>query len=438
MLVSSTNAVAQTLAAATEALTPEPLAFVDSTVAVNNLYVPRPERYEDGLRVRSPSETLERRLLSSALPAKVFLSGHVGSGKSTEIRRLAAQPTIQKAFTPIVLAIEEAYRVHLDIAQLLFLMADALYRHAAEHKLLSSENAWAEPLKELNRRIFGDSGLKLTAGSTSVEVNALFFKLRQDLKLEENRRRQFRHLGENNLTILLDLFRGLDLDVRKNLVLKGDSRPPLLLIDDLDKVREPTAQDDIFRNNLPILLDPPVPVLYTVPTGVAFDRCPPALRQARVHLYPVPVLKKQVPGNPVFDPELCFNEVGLPFLEAVLRSRVAPGLFDAAAIRKAAVYSGGVLRTFFWLLRSGVDVAQANDLPVVDGRIMNVAIKNERLNESQSLRSTHYKALAEVHNSNDLSPGIDGSYLDYSYVIECYNDKVWYAANPVLWSLLKP
>jgi hypothetical protein len=157
-----------------------------------------------------------------------------------------------------------------------------------------------------------------------------------------------------------------------------------------------------------------------------------------VHLYPVPILKKQSLDAPTFDPEESINEVGLPFLHAVLRSRVAEGLFDAEAVRKAAVYSGGVLRSFFWLLRAGIDVARDNGLAAVDDRAMRVAIKNERLNESQALRDTHYKALAEVHRTNDLAGGADGAYLDYSYVIECYNDKVWYEANPLLWKLLDP
>ncbi len=434
----SSLAPAATLAEALDALVPEPLQFEGDHPNGDVLYAPRPERFEEGLRVRGPAEALQKRLLGSTFATKVFLSGHVGSGKSTEIRRLAASEPIRKAFSPIVLAIEEGYRQHLDIAQLLYLMGCALFEFGQQNALLSGENAWTGPLRDLDQRLFGDAGLSAKQGATSAELNFFFVKVRQELKLEEKRRRQFRDIAETQLTILLDLLRGLDLDIRKNLALKGDARSPLLLIDDLDKVREPVAQEDVFRKNISVLFDPPLRVLYTVPTGVAFDRCPPALRQARVHLYPVPILKKQVPGSPSFDPEQSINEVGLPFLDAVLRSRVAPGVFDADAVRKAAVYSGGVLRTFFWLLRAGLDVAQANDLSMVDGRVMRVALKNERLNESQAMRDEHYKALAEVHRTNGFSLETDGSYLDYSYVIECYNDKVWYEANPLLWALLEP
>lgn len=429
---------ATTLEEALDALVPEPLQFEGERPSGEALYAPRPERFEDGLRVPGPAETLRDRLLGSTFATKVFLSGHVGSGKSTELRRLAASDAIRAAFSPIFLTIEEGYRQHLDIAQLLYLMACAIFDFGQKNGLLSFENAWTGPLRELDQRLFGESGLHAAQGAISTEWNLFFVKVRQELKLEDRRRRQFREIAETQLTILLDLVKGLDLDIRKNLALKGDARSPLLLIDDLDKVRERAPQEDVFRKNVAVLFDPPLRVLYTLPTGVAFDRCPPMLRQARVHLYPVPILRKQVPGSPVFDPERSINEVGLPFLDAVLRSRVAPGLFDAGAVRMAAVHSGGVLRAFFWLLRAGADLSRANDLRAVDGRVMRVAIKNERLNESQAMREEDYRALAEAHRTNAFSHGTDTSLLDYSYIIECYNDKVWYEANPVLWPLLEP
>ena len=93
---------------------------------------------------------------------------------------------------------------------------------------------------------------------------------------------------------------------------------------------------------------------------------------------------------------------------------------------------------FFRLLRAAIEIARYNDLERVDGRVMQVAIKQQRLSETMSLRDPHYKALAEVHRTNRLSEGADGSYLDYSYVIECFNDKVWYEANPLFWLLLRP
>lgn len=427
--------LATTLAEALDVLRPEPLEFEGEHPSGAVWYAPRPERFEDGLRVAGATETLQKRLLDSTAATKVFLSGHVGSGKSTEIKRLAASDPIKRAFSPVFLTIDAAYWQQLDSAQLLFFMAAALFEHAQTEGLLSEKNAWIAPLRELDKHLFGEAGARVTKATTGLELNVFFVKLKQELMFEQGRRSQFREMGEKDLTILIDLIRGLDLDIRRGLVLKHDSRSPLLLIDDLDKVREAGPQEDVFRRNIAALLRLPVRVVYTVPTGVAFDRCPPGIREALVHLYPVPILKK-APSS--FEPGEAINEVGVPFLDAVLRSRLAPGLFDAEAIRKAGVYSGGVLRTFFRLLRAGAELARDNDLAAVDARVMGVAIKVVRLNETMSLRDTHYRALAAVHRTNQIEGAADGSYLDDSYVIECYNDKVWYEANPLLWLLLDP
>lgn len=428
---------ATTLVEALDALEPEPLAFQGNHPSGEKLYIPPPARMDgdEGLRVAGPGETLLRALLDSTFSTKRFLSGHVGSGKSTELNRLAADERIQTAFFPILLEIEEGYRQNLNIAQLLYLMACELFAYADKNKLLSETDAWAAPFRDLDQRLFGEAGLRATQGTTGVELSLFFVKLRQELKFEEKWRRRFRELGETQLTLLLDLVRGLVLDIETTASRRGDGRSPLLLIDDLDKVSEPEPQEDVFRKNTSSLFSPPLRIVYTVPTGVAFERCPLPLRQTLVHLYPAPVLKK-APSS--FEPEEAINEIGLHFLQTVLSSRVAPGLFDTEAIRKAAAYSGGVLRNFFWLLRTSIDIARDNDLQVVDGRVMRVAIKTLRLRESQALRGIHYKALAEVHRTNDLTGGADGSYLDDSRVIECFNDKIWYEANPLLWKLLEP
>ncbi|MEZ4299681.1 MAG: hypothetical protein R3B70_32325 [Polyangiaceae bacterium] len=151
---------------------------------------------------------------------------------------------------------------------------------------------------------------------------------------------------------------------------------------------------------------------------------------------PVVVLTRQSPERLSFEPEEHVNEAGLAILEGALRSRVGEGPFSPSAIRRSAVYSGGFVWKFFRLLRAGVEVAQANDLAVVDDRVMRVVIKEERLNESQSLREVDYRALAEVHRTNEIG-SVDRSYLDDLYVIAYRDDHVWYEVAPVLWSLLK-
>jgi len=430
---STAPARAATLDAAMQVLEPIPLQF-EGEHANGEFYIPHPSRIDGDLANPSPSALLVRRLLKSTSSMKAFLSGHIGGGKSSELRSLVADKRVQAAFFPIWLDIEPAYRDKLDLPQLLFLMACALFSYGREHQLHGRKELWERPLGELAKTFFMQGSAGAAEGAFEVKLNLVFVELRRELKMEERRREQFRELGKNDLKVLQDLILGLCADIVATGAQKGAGREPLLIIDGLDKVRAADPQHLVFRDQPAGLLDLPLRIVYTIPTGVAFDHCPDAISKLLIHLYPAPILKK---AKTSYNPEEVVNEVGIDFFEKVLRPRVEPGLFSPEAVRLAAIYSGGVLRNFFHLLRSAIELAEVNALDSVDARVMKAAIKTVRLHESMSLHEPQYTVLARVHQTNQL-PGGDGKYLDQGWVIECFNDKVWYEANPLLWKLIDP
>jgi hypothetical protein len=150
-------------------------------------------------------------------------------------------------------------------------------------------------------------------------------------------------------------------------------------------------------------------------------------------LYPIRILSK-APG--AFKPEEAYLPDNIGFFQNLVHSRVKPGLIEAEALKLGAIYSGGVLREFFHLLREAILVAQYNSLEVVDRRTMAAAIADARLRESPGLYGPDFEALAYVHRTSDLRKSEDRRYLDEGRVIECYNGKVWFEVNPLLWSML--
>ncbi|HSO00642.1 MAG TPA: hypothetical protein VLS89_20260, partial [Candidatus Nanopelagicales bacterium] len=238
------------------------------------------------------AERLRMSLLGRMGPARLFLSGHVGSGKSTQINRLAEDEKINEAFTVIVLRVEPHLAPFLDGAQILFLMAGALFDRGKQLGLLKEGARWEKSLRALDARLNGDSGIIPREGKTIAEFSLLFAKVSQELQFSVHRRRQFRELGETQETLFIDILNAITLDITASLSERGSARSPLLLIDDLDKVRGPEQQTDIYETNLGALLRVPFSVLYTVPTGVALGSNRPELRRTIEHLYPLRVLDK--------------------------------------------------------------------------------------------------------------------------------------------------
>lgn len=429
---------AKTLNEALDVLDVVPLDFVGTTTsAASNpaFYTELPPLDHDDLPGSGPAERLRRSLLGRRGSTKVFLSGHVGSGKSTQISRLVADAAIQEAFTVILLRLEPQLAPFLDAGQLLFLIAGAIFEEGIKQELLTEGARWRKTLEDIDTRLNGDAGLVARQGKTVAECNLLFVKVSQELQLSEHRRRQFRQLGETEESLFLDLLSELTLDVERSLVERASHRSLLVLIDDLDKVRSPEQQRDIFDTNLPALMQLPFCVLYTVPTGIKFGANRQELRRVIEHLYPVRVLDK-APHS--FDPERAFIAGSDAFFRSALYQRVEPALVDEEAIRLAAIYSGGVVREFFRFMWSATDLADYHKLTRVDARVMRAAVRDARLRESAGLLGPDMQALVEVHRKHVIERDEDRRYLDEGRVLECYNDRVWYEVNPLLWSVVKP
>src|SRR5262249_35838639 len=153
----------------------------------------------------------------------------------------------------------------------------------------------------------------------------------------------------------------------------------------------------------------------TVPTAVRFGYVRAEIWQNAEDLYPVRVIKK-APGT--FKPEEAYTDDRIGFFHTLVDRRVEPALVEREAIRLAAIYSGGVLRDFFRLLREGVLLATYNDLPALDAVAMRYAVEEERRKESVGLYAPDYDALAHVHRTNGLRAAGDRRYLALSRVIE--------------------
>ena len=427
---------AATLTEARRTLDPRPLVFGPdgkrSEAEDPEFYQPLPRRSQGQRRLPAAIESIKDRLLNGGLETKAFLSGHVGSGKSTELGRLMIDPVIRDQFTVVPLRFEEQEWAILDSSQVQFRIAGALYERAKRDQRLTEGGRWLKILKEVEGRLSGPGGIITDGATIGAEFNLIFLKVKQELRLSEKRRVQFRELGETLQGILLELIRVLVDDYEQNLANNGERAQLLLVVDDLDKVRGIEAQRDIFETNLNALLALPLRAVYTLPTGVTFGASRADVRQNLEHLYPVKIIDR----SQSLEPEDAYLADRFGFFLDLVHKRVAPELLEGEAIRLAAIHSGGVLRDFFHLLRRGIQIAQYNDLDALDDLTMRAALRDEKLRESAGLYGPDFAVLSEIHRTKQLRSDEDRHYLDESRVLECYNDQVWFDVKPLLWPLL--
>ncbi len=398
-----------------------------------DFYIEPPPLKKNNRNLPSPVENIRQRLLTGQHDTKMFLCGHVGSGKSTELNRLAAHAEILAEFSVVMLRFEEQEWATLDSSQVLFRIAGVIYEKFKPLLKKKDDGEVQKALRELNDKLFEMTGLRATEGSLGLEFDLVVVKVKQELKLSEKARTVFRKFGETQQTLLQDVLRVM-VDAVENALSTTDAPPRLLLLaDDLDKVRGPEQQAEMFDKNLAALLMPPLRIVFTLPTGVYFGESRADVRRNVEHLYPVRVLNK---APQTFDPEKAYNGDRIGFFEAMVHHRVEEDVIAPEAIRLAALYAGGVLRDFFHLLREGIRLARYNKLDVLDEELMSYAIADARLRDSAGLYAPDYQALAFVHEKNELRTVEDRRLLDTSRVLECYNGSVWFETSPLLWQLL--
>ena len=432
---------AQTLDEARKALDPRPLLFKgeepvkgDRAASDPGFYTEPPAQKKGNCNLPSPVENIRQRLLTGPDDTKLFLCGHVGSGKSTELNRLAVDSEITSMFSVVMLRFEEQEWATLDSSQVLFRIAGAIYVQFKQLLAKGENSELQKALGELNDRLVGVTGLRATEGSIGVELDLVVFKVKQELKLSEKARRIFREFGETQQTLLQDVLQKL-VDAVENALSTTDDPPRLLVLaDDMDKVRGVEQQKEMFDKNLAALTSPQLRIVYTLPTGVYFGENRADVRQNVEYLYPVRVLNK---ASGSFNPEDAYTPERIGFFETLVDHRVKEDLISLDATRLAAIYSGGVLRDFFHLLREGIRLARYNKLDVLDAELMRYAIDDARLRESAGLYAPDYEALSFVHKTNELRTVDDRRYLDTSRVLECYNGSVWFETTPLLWQLIE-
>jgi KAP family P-loop domain len=390
------------------------------------------ERPQDELNALSPIELLRKRVLGAEARDKIFLSGHVGSGKSTELVRLQERADVRERFTVVDFALESHEWAHMDSRTFLFRVAAELFRWGTKHDRLG-DGEWEKLVERLDAKLFGEKGIAARDGAIKAKVHLLFVEIEQELKLTETRRKQFRDLAETDVTALRDLVDALVDSLETELARHQEPARVLVVVDDLDKVRDPERQKDLFDQNLDTILSPRVAMLMTLPASVLFAGRGRQLRGTTTHLRPAPVLRRVDYAK---TPEEARNERGIRFLVEAANKRLTPGLAEPAALERAALYSGGVARDFFRMLREAAFNAEGLKRPTIDDRVMESVVKHAKTELQYGLYDADLTALERVRVTHDLPAVEQIHFLDQSWVLELNGEELWFEVNPLLWAKL--
>jgi hypothetical protein len=388
--------------------------------AGSKFYVHRPGR---------PLRRLKEALLMSqefGKTPKYFFSGHRGSGKSTEMNRLAANPQLRERFVIIHYSIRDYADVndlnHIDV--LFTLGAQMFMQYTAEDGRYQGKlnPALLKELEDLQGRISEKVRVTNKEGLAESEAsfNAYFLKALGKIKQEEISRREIRQILEPRSSEWLQQINLIASNIASN-----EQKQVLVIIDDLDKPSLPTARS-LFHQHIGLLQQPNFPIIYTVPIAVFYTHQFISISEGRQFLPSIKLYTRG--GQPVAD--------NFSLMRQIVGARMDREMITPEALDHIVAQSGGIVRDLTRMVQIGTMEAILGDKPQIDLAAAQRASSELRNEFRRMLTEADLATLRHLRDGGDAPPEQKAPLLFISAAVEYVNDAAWEDVHPVVRPLL--
>jgi hypothetical protein len=330
-----------------------------------------------------------------------LVSGHIGSGKTTELLRLEAQT---EAAAPARFMALDALSPdgQLSTTEIATALLVALRSMIAGVSI--AEAAKSDTFQKVLSRISSAlaSAVALSVGTGSFGVPSLGSSL--DTEQTEQQLVEAVRAAADEVTAQTE-------------------SPPIVFLDGLDKLSlseiEPTLAR-LLTWQLPLSFVATVPLSYLFTSS--FSR-----REAEfagIHV---------VPALPVRTREGQLNDAALAWFEQVLQSRGVHELFDYSALIQIATMTAGIIRDFVRSCRDAVLAALVQKRERVDIEMAQIALDDFALRMTRPVSGEDLRLLEVVAKTGRVvGHPTFLALIDGGQIVEYRNGSNWYAVHPLL------
>jgi len=380
------------------------------------------------------------------------LSGHRGSGKSTELLFLK-QWADEHGFFTVRTEVDEALgMISLDSADLFLLAARSVEAAMAEaghpipsEKLKHIVQWFADVIREDEQKTHSElnteAGIQL--GGHIFTLGGLFAKFTAGLKASSDHAVKTRQRLRNYPDHLADLTKDLLRSANEILQTQGKPRGLLLLFDNLDRYEPEVIDKTLFRGRS-LVERLACHAIFTIPIALEYEPLSGAIQDCYGFSLVLPMLSMRRKSDPwaftvaesKFDPE-AVAVVRAALEQRIVTSQLFENSDDANLLIKM---SGGCIRDLMHLLtlsfRHTLDPNRLTSLAVQK------AIRQMRATYLRQLNSDDYARLAYIARHKQMRPEDDAQLasrqkshlLFHRYALEYLdeNDQPWIDVHPLV------
>jgi len=365
-------------------------------------------------------------------PVKLLFTGHVGSGKSTTLNKLAEE--LKNQFFIVPFDIRQSLNIaDLSYIDLLLGLATSLFQRATEPDVLGKAPAhiaadlWTDLTDFIEKSIFGPTHFRTAPSGANIEakVNFLAVEFQTKFARETATREAIRTWVEPRLAELQD-----KINLITDLIAVQYKRPVLFFIEGTDKPDLARAHD-LFLNHTYTLTAFRASAIYTFPIGLRYSA---DFNLIRDHFTDDSLLPNFKVANRDGSP----NQGGLESLNKAILARMEADLVEEQARQQMIRASGGLMRTLIRLTQRAAVSALAAGQQVITTDHATTAIDEERADFIAGLSRDDYPILAARHQDKRLSSD-EGilRLLHMRALLEYSNGDPWCDIHPVTLPLIQ-
>ena len=362
----------------------------------------------------------------------ILFFGHIGIGKTTELRRYALQLNASRRFYVVeVDVLAKLDRNNLQYTEVLMAMAETLLERLHGDGFVLG----AEALEPLQRWFGNVVETQATTKELSAELKTvaeggggipglikLLATFTAAFKTGSSQKSEWRREIRNDFTSLALAFNTLIRLAEAQLARQGRAEQLLFLIDGTDKMRGEDTQQ-FFVQDAEQLLAIKTLVIYTAPLHLKYDGRLGGKLDADIVL---PMIKLYERDGGRF-------EAGWSTMRRLLLLRADRCLFASEAeVDRLVEYSGGHPRELLRLLKLCCELAEDR----IDASVVQTAIEKLAADYRYFLKPADY-ALLKTIDSNPVDGGNDeqAQELLHRLALLQYNDGTWRRSHPVVRTL---
>ena len=403
-----------------------------------NLYVDLNSARGDALGI---VRQLQRKIELSDKPTCQVLTGHRGSGKSTELwqlqHHLQDPGAGEKRFVVFVRADDHMDRNDIDFPEVLIALVKQLVDELEKRENITLKPGYFKDRWARLKSLFG-SDIDFDNITLSVGLAKISMPLKNSPDVRQALRKQLDADAGNWLTAANEVIAEAKLALSK----KG-YQDLVIIVDDLDKMitrqhesAECTTTEYLFVHRAAQLSAFQCHIIYTIPLELAYSHHESTLKELYGGAVPVIPMTKIATPPPNAQP----HEAGLNCFRKIIQQRLQQAgaehadLFADAEVETALIQlSGGQPTELMTLIREAIIAA---DLPIQLSAVERGRTEALRSYRRQ-LRPEHWPILQQAQNRGQVTRTVENEQtfrqlLESRALLLYRNGEEWYAPHPVV------